>query len=205
MILKDMRVLVGVTGASGSVYAERLIEELAGRIPRVYVIFTETGAKVCRHELAPSGAGFSLLSLLGRGRGEVSSRVIRVFDDKDFFAPVASGSSAASHMVILPCSMGTLGRIRAGLSSSLIERAADVMLKQKRPLIVCPRETPLNTIHLKNMTSLSEMGAHIVPAMPAFYQKPSGISGLTGFMVGRVLELLHLDHELYRPWNSRMI
>ncbi|MCB9228704.1 MAG: UbiX family flavin prenyltransferase [Deltaproteobacteria bacterium] len=197
-----MRVLVGISGASGSIYAERLIAELASRIPRVYVIFTKTGQQVCRHELTISDERFSLLRLLKQEQNP--DHVIRVFSDEDLFAPVASGSSVPTHMVVLPCSMGCLARISCGISSGLLERAADVMLKQKRPLIVCPRETPLNTIHLRNMTSLSEMGVHIVPAMPAFYQKPSGISDLVDFMVGRILEILNLDHQLYRPWNPRM-
>ena len=100
--------------------------------------------------------------------------------------------------------MGSLARISSGMSSNLLERSADVALKQKIPLIICPRETPFNTIHLQNLLNLSQMGVHIVPMMPAFYQKPKTINDLVDFMVGRILELLGLEHKLYVPWNSRM-
>ena len=108
-------------------------------------------------------------------------------------------------MIVMPCSMGSLARINQGISGNLLERSADVCLKQKRPLVICPRETPLSPIHLRNMLGLAEIGAHIVPAMPAFYQHPKGIADMVDFVVGRVLEVLNLPHDLYPAWNSRMV
>ena len=200
----EHRILVAVTGASGSVYAERLVTALLPCVPRVYLVLSETAAKVVRHELKAHDDGFSLVRAAG---GEVAERergALRLLRNDDLFAPVASGSSAPTAMVVLPCSMGTMARIAHGISSNLIERAADVCLKQKRPLLVCPRETPLSTIHLKNMLALAEAGAHIIPAMPAFYQHPKSIEDLVDFQVGRVLEGLGLPHDLYPAWNSRM-
>ena len=200
----EPRILVAVTGASGALYAERLVEALRTRVPRVYLLFSETAAKVVRHELRPRETGFSLAK---SAQGEISEPdrgVIRLLRNDDLFAPVASGSSAPTAMVVLPCSMGSLARIAQGISSSLIERSADVCLKQKRPLVLCPRETPLSAIHLRNMLTLSELGVHIVPAMPAFYQHPKTLDDLADFQAGRVLEVLGLEHDLYDPWNVRM-
>ena len=200
----DRRVFIGVTGASGTVYAERLIEELLPLVPRIYVVATESGRQVAAHELLSKEQGFSLLDLL-EGRIQESHRdIIRVFKEDDLFAPIASGSSVPTNMVVVPCSMGTLARISQGHSSNLLERAADVVLKQKQQLIMCPRETPLNTIHLRNMLALSEMGVEMVPPVPAFYQKPQSIDDMVDFVVGRIMERLDVDHKLYRPWNARM-
>lgn len=202
----DRRLLIAVTGASGCIYAERLIRQCAQIYPRIYLVISEAGRKVIAHELSGSDAQ-DLLSLNRMSKGEVSkkySETIRLFDNTDLFAPIASGSSAPTEMVVVPCSMGSLARIAHGMSTCLIERAADVVLKQKRKLIIVPRETPFNTIHLSNMLRLSEIGVDILPAMPAFYQKPQSISDAVDFVVGKIMEQLNLDHELYRPWNSRM-
>jgi 4-hydroxy-3-polyprenylbenzoate decarboxylase len=199
------RILVGVTGASGSIYAERLIGELLVRVPRVYLTVTEAGAAVVRHELSTRADGFSLARAAAGEVDAAHRETLRVFRSDDLFAPVASGSSAPTAMVVLPCSMGSLARIAHGMSSNLLERAADVCLKQKRTLVVCPRETPLSAIHLRNMLTLAEVGAHVVPPMPAFYQKPESVEDLVDFVVGRVLEVLGLPHELYRPWNKRLV
>jgi 4-hydroxy-3-polyprenylbenzoate decarboxylase len=198
------RILVAVTGASGAIYAERLIDVLRKKVPRIYLLATASGLQVIRHELKPQQEGFSLVRTLSGELSTEDKQVIRLCRSDDLFSPVASGSSVPTAMVVLPCSMGTLGRIHAGVSSNLLERAADVVLKQKKSLILCPRETPLNTIHLRNMLGLAEMGAHIVPAMPAFYQAPREISDLVDFMVGRVLEALELPHDLYPAWNARL-
>ena len=198
------RILVGVTGASGSIYAERLVSALIERVPRVYLLFTDTGRQVTRHELRPHSDGFSLARAASGELAESERSTVRLLNNDDLFAPVASGSSAPTAMVVAPCSMGTMARINQGISGNLLERAADVCLKQKRPLVIAPRETPLSTIHLRNMLSLSEMGAHIVPAMPAFYQHPKSIGDMVNFVVGRLLEALQLDHNLYEPWNPRM-
>jgi 4-hydroxy-3-polyprenylbenzoate decarboxylase len=198
------RILVGVTGASGSIYAERLVDMLRHAVPRVYLVFSETGQQVVRHELRSRDDGFSLVRAASGELAERDRGIVRLVRNDDLFAPVASGSSAPTAMVVVPCSMGSLARINHGISSNLLERAADVCLKQKRPLILCPRETPLSTIHLRNMLSLSEMGATMIPAMPAFYQHPKSIEELVDFVVGRIMEALSLPHALYPPWNARM-
>lgn len=204
----ERRILIGVTGASGSVYAERLIQQCLKRFPRIYVVATSAASQVVDHELAKAGSEApGMVSLRALLAGDVSPEhrdIIRVLRNDDLFAPVASGSSAPTDMVVVPCSMGSLARIAQGQSTNLLERAADVMLKQHRRLIMVPRETPLNTIHLRNMLTLSEMGVAMVPAMPAFYQRPESIDDMVDFVVGRILELLDVDHDLYRPWNARM-
>lgn len=199
------RILVGVTGASGSIYAERLIQMLLPIVDRVYLVITDTGKQVIKHELRRHEENFSLSRAI---EGELSSdeerKIIRIFRNDDLFAPVASGSSVPTQMIVLPCSMGTVGRINQGISSNLLERAADVCLKQSIKLILCPRETPFNSVHLRNLLSLSELGVRILPAMPAFYQHPKTLEDLVDFIVGRCLEALGLPHSLYTPWNSRM-
>jgi 4-hydroxy-3-polyprenylbenzoate decarboxylase len=202
--LASRRVLVAVTGASGSIYAERLVQVLSKRVERVYLLFSDTGAKVVRHELKPHDDGFSLARAAQGELAESERKVIRLLKNDDLFAPVASGSSAPTEMIVAPCSMGTLARIAHGLSSNLLERAADVCLKQHRRLVICPRETPLSTIHLKNMLALSEMGVRIVPAMPGFYQGVREVAEMVDFVVGKLLEEIDLPHELYPPWNPRL-
>ena len=203
---KKKKVFIAITGASGSLYAQDLIDNLLPRVDRIYLCVSETGKKVVLHELEKKShkpQGFSLReALMGRFSAE-EKKIIRIFDPKDFFAPIASGSSVPDSMIVVPCSMGTMARITTGVSLSLIERAADVVLKQKKQLIICPRESPLSRIHLKNMLELSELGAHIIPAMPGFYQKPESILDLIQFMTGRVLEALGFEHDLYEAWNKK--
>lgn len=200
----ERRIILAVTGASGSIYAERLLNLLVARVPRVYVIATDAAKQVIRHELGRSNTEVSLGDVCEGQVPEALRSTLRVFGVDDLFAPIASGSSAATDMVVVPCSMGTMARIATGMSANLLERAADVMLKQRRRLIICPRETPLNSIHLRNMLTLSDMGAVIVPPMPAFYQQPKSVDDMVDFVVGRLLEALDLSHDLYSPWNARM-
>ena len=200
-----MKVFIGVTGASGSLYAQDLIHHLLPRVECLYLCVSETGKKVICHELQKEShieGGFSLRRALTGKMTSDEKSIIQVFDPKNFFAPMASGSSAPNSMVLTPCSMGTMARVVSGVSLSLIERAADVVIKQKRQLIVCPRESPLSRVHLRNMLELSDMGAHIIPTMPGFYQKPQSILDLIHFMTGRVLEALGFEHELYEPWGT---
>ena len=197
-----IRVLLGVTGASGSIYASRVLDLLVQRIERVYVVVTESGEKVAKHELVADSV---LRRVLEGHLTQDEKNIIRHFQNNDLFAPCASGSAAPHAVVILPCSMGSLSRIALGNSGNLIERASDVALKQKRKLLICPRETPLNLIHLRNMVSLSEAGAEMIPMMPGFYQHPKSMEDLVDFCAGKVLEQLSLTHDLYRPWNSRMM
>jgi len=194
--------LIGVTGASGSAYANRLLEVLIKQTDRIYLVATDCGEKVAAHEIDRD----SLLLRALRGElSKIEKQILRVFNQDDLFAPCASGTSAPEAMVIVPCSMGSLARVAGGFSGNLLERSADVMLKQKRKLLICPRETPLNLIHLRNMTSLVEAGAEIIPLMPGFYQKPKNLNDIIDFCVGKVLEQLNVPHALYRPWNSRMM
>lgn len=209
----DRRIAVAITGATGAIYAERLLALLVERVSRVYVIWSECGQEVIRHELAPHEGGsgqddaprFSLRALAHDGRvPEPWREIVRIADNRDFFAPIASGTSAPTDMVIVPASMGTLARVTHGISSSLIERAADVVLKEKRRLVLVPREMPLSPIHLRNMLQLAEMGATILPASPGFYQRPRSMDDLIHSVVGKILEAIDLSHNLYRPWNDRM-
>ncbi len=201
----EHRILIGVTGASGSIYAERLVQALLPKVSRLYLVFSETARKVVQHELSDKiDTEFSLVRACRGDLSDLERTVIRIFGSEDLFAPVASGSSVPTAMVVAPCSMGALARIAHGISSNLLERSADVVLKQRCPLILLPRETPLSSIHLRNMLSLSDMGAHIIPAMPGFYQRPQSIDDLVDFVVGRVLDALDFPHDLYQPWNKRM-
>ncbi|MDD9952300.1 MAG: UbiX family flavin prenyltransferase [Zetaproteobacteria bacterium] len=200
------RVLVGITGASGTLIAERLIAQLIPKVSRIYLCFTDAGKAVAQFELNPKRCckvpSRILLDALRNPAETEKTTNIRLFRNDDLFTPVASGTAAATHMVIVPSSMGTIGRIAHGVSANLIERAADVMLKQKRPLLVCPRESPFNTIHLRNMLELSQAGAHLIPMMPGFYHHPQTILDTVDFCVGRILESLKISHELYRPWTE---
>ena len=198
------RILVGVTGASGSIYASRLIECLLPVADRIYVIVTKSGREVVQHELHVTDRAI-LTRIIAKDLSKEETEKIRIFDEENLFAPIASGSSAPTAMVVLPCSMGSLARIANGSSTNLLERSADVVLKQRRKLLICPRETPLNLIHLRNLTTLAEAGAEIIPLMPAFYQMPKTLDDLVDFCVGRVMEQLGIEHNLYRAWNSRLI
>ncbi|MBE7722022.1 UbiX family flavin prenyltransferase [Lacrimispora indolis] len=189
--------VVGITGASGSIYGLRTIEALLEAGARVRLILTETGEKVIAYEtgrepgewIAEFKARFSDLLILE--------------DNKDLFSAAASGSHLADGMVIAPCSMSKLAHIAAGITPDLLTRAADVALKQRRPLVVMPRETPLSQIHLKNMLTLAECGAFIVPAMPAFYQKPKCLDDMADFMAGRVLDCLGVENHRYARWKEK--
>jgi len=198
-----VRISVGITGASGAIYADRLVSFLIKNVDRVYLTLTPTAEKVLAHEISDKES-ILLRSLNGQLNSEEKG-VLRIFKSNDYFAPIASGSSVPDAMIIAPCSVGSMSRIANSISSNLLERAADVCLKQRRPLILGVRETPLHTIHLQNMLKLSEAGAIVAPLMPGFYHKPESIDELADFMVGRLLELIGVDHELYKRWNARMI
>jgi 4-hydroxy-3-polyprenylbenzoate decarboxylase len=202
----EQRITVAVTGASGSIYAERLVEQLLkSDVDRIYLVASDAAVQVVRYELKPRSDGFSLIKALSGELSDSDKKIVRVLKNNDFFAPIASGSSAATGMVVVPCSMGTLGRIAHGLSSNLLERAADVMLKEKAPLVFCPRETPLSKLHLENMVRLTDLGAVMVPPMPAFYNHPKSLDDTIDFVVGRLLDALQITHNLYPRWNERML
>jgi len=195
-------ILVAITGASGSLYGLRLTSELLRAGCRVSLLLSEPGRQVLNYE---AGLGWSAEAgeRQAQMRAYFATELVDGLDNRDLFAAVASGSNAPDAMVICPCSMGTAGRVAAGLSETLLERAADVMLKERRPLLLVPRETPLGIIHLENLLRLARAGAIVIPAMPAFYHGPQSVDDLVAFVVGKVLDQLGIDHELFRRWQGK--
>ena len=197
------RFVITMTGASGSAYCLRLVEQLLLAHHEVVFIATDAGRDVCAYEL-----GFDLPSDEGAARAVLAflelphDAPLRVARAHDLFDAVASGTHPVTGMVAIPASMGFCGSIASGLARNLAERAADVMLKEGRPLVLVPRETPLSLIHLRNLTSLAEAGAVIVPATPAFYQRPETIDDLVSFVVGKVLDVLGVQHGLFSRWGG---
>jgi 4-hydroxy-3-polyprenylbenzoate decarboxylase len=196
---------VVVTGASGSVYGMRLIEQLALAGHDLTVVFTDAGREVTAFELgfelpqadadAAAAAVAGYLELPGLER-------LRVAYPENLFDAIASGSHRSHAMIVAPCSMGFVAGVAHGIADDLPLRAADVMLKERRPLVLVPRETPLSLVHLRNLTAAAEAGAIIVPAMPAFYARPESIDDLVGFVVGKVLDTLDVDHHLFKRWRE---
>ena len=186
---KHMHLIIAITGCSGVVYGVRLLEAC-----RKLGIETD---------LIVSQAAEKLLELeLGKTIKDIRKLATRNYSPDNLEAPLASGSVKTDGMVIVPCSMKTLGAIASGIADNLITRAADVTLKEGRPLVLVPRETPLNLIHLENMVRLKLAGATILPAMPGFYHKPKEISELIDFIVGKILDVLDVEHKLYRRWQG---
>ncbi|MSQ13272.1 MAG: UbiX family flavin prenyltransferase [Dehalococcoidia bacterium] len=221
--------IVGVTGGSGAPYARRLLQALLAMEHVVKLVASASGEKVMEVEeglrlggtvaererqwkaflaapslgvaqgrFAPLPSGPNPLPPFPEGEGGG----LELFGNDDVGASIASGSYPSKAMVIVPCSMGTLGRIAAGASSNLVERAADVMLKERRQLILTPRETPLSRIHLRNMLTVTEAGAEVLPAMPGFYHRPKSVDDLVDFIVGRILDRLGLESALTRRWRG---
>lgn len=190
------RVVVGVTGASGSIYAFRLVQELLQRDYEVFLVASSAARQVIRQEL-PELAGDSdrVFSGLPEGR-------LRVCHEKDFFAPFCSGSFRLRGVVIVPASMGSIGAVASGYVGNSIHRAADVALKEGFRLILVPRETPLSTIHLENLLRLSRAGATVLPPMPAFYTHPRDIDDQTNFLIARILDHLGIDNALADRWKE---
>lgn len=182
-----MKILLGITGASGAPYALRLaeiLEDLDG--VELSCIISQGGKKIIEHE-APSEVAF----------------MEKCYTEDEMEAPFSSGSFKTDAMVIIPCSMKTLAAVANGFASNLITRSADVMLKERRKLIIVPRETPLNSIHLENMLKLSNMGAVILPAMPAFYNRPETLDDMVDFIVGKVMDALGLENDIYNRWKGK--
>lgn len=188
-------VVLAITGASGAPYGVRLLSSLCAAAVPVRLIVSDTGWRLLAEE-----AGIDDEAALRQATG--ASADVIVYDDRDRGATPASGSSASRGMVVCPCSMGTLASIGQGTTRSLIERAADVTLKERRRLILVPRETPYSTIHLENMLRLSNAGAVVLPASPGFYHRPQRIEELIDFVVARVLSQLDITHELGPRWQS---
>ncbi|HXF23989.1 MAG TPA: flavin prenyltransferase UbiX [Gemmatimonadaceae bacterium] len=189
---------VAITGASGAPYAVRLLEQLCVAGQRVSLIVSSHGFRLLSTETGIESIG-ALRDAVG---GRAWDDLVTVYDDADRGAAPASGSARSAGMVICPCSMGTLSAIAAGSSRSLVERAADVTLKERRKLILVPRETPLSSIHLENMLKLSRAGVVILPAAPGFYHQPTSIAELVDFVVARVLDQMGVEHSLGHRWGA---
>jgi 4-hydroxy-3-polyprenylbenzoate decarboxylase len=182
------RIVVGITGASGAPYARRLLQVLGQRDDvEIGLCASQTASEVWALE-----CGTDLREAVG----------LRVWGTRDYKAPFASGSAGWQAMAVVPCSMGTAARIAHGVSDTLLTRAADVMLKERRTLIVVPRETPLGLVHLENLVQLTRLGALVLPAMPSFYSKPATLEEAIDTVVGRILDHLGLDHSLLRRWET---
>ena len=196
-------IAVGITGASGAVYAARTVAALLEHGCRVEVVVSEFGRRLLREELGPAAAVDVFEAYLRDRYGDAIDRGSFVLhSNKDAGATIASGSYSCAGMVIVPCSMKTLAGVANGLSRNLIERAADVVLKERRRLVLVPRETPMSLPQLKNLVLCAEAGAVVLPAMPAFYQQPRTIDDLADFMAGKVLAALGFEHELYPAWSG---
>lgn len=196
-------ITLALTGASGMPYGMRLLECLLAGGQRVHLVYSQAAQIVARQELdlvlpaRPQDAERALSERLGQHAGE-----LRVYGIQDWYAPMASGSNPGDAMVICPCTMGTLGKIAAGIGDDLISRAADVMLKERRTLILAPREMPFSEIHLENMLKLSRAGAVIMPPNPGFYTGPASVQDMVDFVVARILDHLGVGHSLLPRWGE---
>lgn len=186
-----MEIVVGISGASGAAYAIRLLQVLREKDNIIHLIITDSAVKIIELET----------DFL---QSDVETLADHVYASSDFTAPFASGSHHFDAMVVIPCSMGTLSAIACGSSDTLITRAADVCLKEKRRLIIVPRETPLGLVQLRNMVAAAEAGAVVLPACPAFYSRPQSLDDLVDVLVGRVLDLLGVENDLYRRWQGTL-
>lgn len=197
-------IAIGITGASGSAYALRLLECLLGAGRNVYLMISQAGQIVLKME-----SGLDLPSQPVEVQRILTERFsaapgqLQVFGRQQWLAPVASGSNPPQAMVVCPCTTGSLSAIACGASNDLMERAADVMLKERRKLILVVRETPFSDIHLENMLKLSRMGAVIMPANPGFYYNPETVQDLVDFMVGRILDHLEIEQDLLPRWGEK--
>ncbi len=197
------RVAVAVTGASGAIYAARTIAALLDLGCDLELVFSDYGKRLLLDELGPDAKVDRLRELLTARYGDgVMRGTFVIHSNRDLGATLASGSHRCDAMVIVPCSMKTLAGVALGLSRSLVERAADVMLKEQRRLILVPRETPMSLPALRHMVSCAEAGAMILPAMPAFYQQPRTIDDLADFIAGKILNALGFDQTLFPPWKG---
>jgi 4-hydroxy-3-polyprenylbenzoate decarboxylase len=198
-------VAIAITGASGALYATRTLAALLTRGVHVELVISDYGRRLLRDELGDQATVENLMPYLTvRFGGGVAAGTIAVHSNRDLGATIASGSHGCSGMAIVPCSMKTLAGVAHGLSRSLVERAADVMLKERRRLVIVPRETPMSLPQLRNMVLCAEAGATILPAMPAFYQQPRTLDDLADFMAGKILSALGFDHDLYPSWTGRV-
>jgi 4-hydroxy-3-polyprenylbenzoate decarboxylase len=194
---------VAITGASGAIYAMRTMAALLEKDCHLEVVISDYGKRLLHDELGDKASVGRLREYLVETYGDAAKQgTFEVLSNKDLGATIASGSHDCEAMVIVPCSMKTLAGVAHGLSRNLVERAADVMLKEKRRLVIVPREAPMSLPQLKNMVLCAEAGAMILPAMPAFYQMPKTLDDLADFMAGKILAALGISHDLYPKWNG---
>ena len=198
-------VAIAITGASGAIYATRTLAALLERGIHVELIVSDYGRRLLRDELGEGASVERLVPFLREKYGDgLSAGSVTLHSNRDLGATIASGSHGCSGMAIVPCSMKTLAAVAHGLSRNLVERAADVMLKEQRRLVIVPRETPMSLMQLRNMVLCAEAGAMILPAMPAFYQQPKTLDDLADFIAGKVLAALGFEHRLYPAWTGRV-
>jgi flavin prenyltransferase len=196
-------IAVALTGASGMPYGMRLIECLVNAGCRVQVLYSQVAQIVARQEMdiaLPARAADAQAWFAEHVNAAADQ--LQVYGREEWFAPLASGSNPPDAMVVCPCTMGTLAAIAAGMSGNLIERAADVCLKERRTLVLVPRETPLSTLHLENMLRLSRMGVVILPPAPGFYHRPTTVDALVDFVVARILDQIGVAHQLITRWGE---
>lgn len=201
-MVKRKKLVLAMCGASGSIYGIRLLKALAEEPIAVYLLMSNAGRIVLQHETSYQGDDIGAF-LREQGIVFKGGSCLHIHDENDFFAPPASGSFRHDGMVIAPCSMRTLANIAGGMADNLIHRAADVCLKEKKPLILLPRETPLNLIHLKNMVRAAEAGCIILPPIPAFYSRPQTLNELVDTVVARVLDHLGIEQVLQPEWGVK--
>lgn len=192
--------VVAITGASGSIYSLRLIEELLKSRNRVYLVISKQAFSIIRTETGINWAGKTESDTEKKIQKHFSSKNIKYFSEGNLYAPISSGSFFTDGMLVVPCSMKTLSGIANGYASNLIERAADVVLKEGGKLLLAPREMPFNAIHLENMLKLARLGVKIVPPIPAFYHKPKDINDIVDFVVGKILDSIKVRHNLFKRW-----
>jgi 4-hydroxy-3-polyprenylbenzoate decarboxylase len=198
-------VAVAITGASGAIYATRTLAALLARGLHVELVISDYGRRLLLDELGERARLETLVPFLAEKYGaEVEAGTVNLHSNRDLGATIASGSHGCRGMVIVPCSMKTLAAVAHGLSRNLIERAADVMLKERRPLVIVPRETPMSLMQLRNMVLCAEAGAVMMPAMPAFYQMPASLDHLADFMAGKILSAFGFEHDLYPMWTGQV-
>jgi 4-hydroxy-3-polyprenylbenzoate decarboxylase len=196
--------VLAITGASGSIYAVRLLEVLLRAGRAVHVVISPAAVEVFAKEMGQTldAARFDPVAFLGERAAGLDLSRLRAHHYRDFNAGIASGTFLTAGMVVCPCSMGTIAAVAHGLSENLIHRAADVHLKERRKLVLVPRETPLGLVQLRNLTAAAEAGAVILPAMPAFYTAPRSIADMVDFVVGRICDQLGVEHNLLRRWGG---
>lgn len=183
-----MKLIVGVSGASGAILAKRLLEVLKEKGIETHLVVSDGGEMIIKHEL---------------GVEDLRKLATRSYDPKDFYAPISSGSFKTDGMVVVPCSMKTLGEIANGIGDTLLVRAAEVCLKQERKLVLVPREAPLSLIDLRNLVAAKEAGCTIIPPVLAFYPKPKSVDETVDFVIGKILDSLGIDNDLYKHWKGK--